>query len=177
MNCRATSYNGRRGGRRAADSASWPDYHHSGFDHYFVSDRRRDRQARQRHVRRLDTHRGVVQGLRRRGRRARRRVPLLQHCVRPQELALLHARCDRVRHRAGQYQLGTRGCRLVRHEGRLDRGLPFRVAARVPPVQRRAGAAPNHRYTTSLAVRSDTMARGWIAEGYGDVGVIMCAPL
>ena len=39
------------------------------------------------------------------------------------------------------------------------------------------GAAPNHRYATSLAVRSDTMARGWIAEGYGDVGVIMCAPL
>ena len=39
------------------------------------------------------------------------------------------------------------------------------------------GAAPNHRYTTSLAVRSDTMARGWIPEGYGEVGVIMCAPL
>jgi len=38
------------------------------------------------------------------------------------------------------------------------------------------GAAPNHRYTTSLATRTAMLAKNWIAEGYGDLGVIMCAP-
>ncbi len=36
--------------------------------------------------------------------------------------------------------------------------------------------APNHRYTTDLAVRAQMLAQGWIPEGAGDVGVIMCAP-
>jgi hypothetical protein len=39
------------------------------------------------------------------------------------------------------------------------------------------GAAPNHRYTTDLAVRAQMMAAGWIPEGYGDLGVIMCSPI
>ena len=38
------------------------------------------------------------------------------------------------------------------------------------------GAAPNHRYTTSTATRERMLARGWIPEGYGPLGVIMCAP-
>ncbi len=38
------------------------------------------------------------------------------------------------------------------------------------------GAAPNHRYTTNLATRTAMLAKGWIAEGYGDLGVIMCSP-
>ncbi len=38
------------------------------------------------------------------------------------------------------------------------------------------GAAPNHRYTTSLATRAQMMGKGWIPEGYGDLGVIMCSP-
>jgi len=38
------------------------------------------------------------------------------------------------------------------------------------------GAAPNHRYTTSLATRSAMVARGWISEGTGDLGVIGCVP-
>jgi hypothetical protein len=39
------------------------------------------------------------------------------------------------------------------------------------------GAAPNHRYTTDLAVRTQMMATGWVPEGYGPLGVIMCAPI
>jgi hypothetical protein len=39
------------------------------------------------------------------------------------------------------------------------------------------GAAPNHRYTTSTATRERMLARGWIPEGYGPLGVIMCAPV
>ncbi len=39
------------------------------------------------------------------------------------------------------------------------------------------GGAPNHRYTTSTTVRAQMLVQGWIPEGYGPVGVIMCAPL
>ena len=38
------------------------------------------------------------------------------------------------------------------------------------------GAAPNHRYTTDLALRSQMIAKGWTPEGLGALGVIMCAP-
>ncbi|MCC7217713.1 MAG: M36 family metallopeptidase [Burkholderiales bacterium] len=38
------------------------------------------------------------------------------------------------------------------------------------------GGSPNHRYTTSLAIRTQMLAAGWIPEGYGPIGVIMCAP-
>jgi hypothetical protein len=37
------------------------------------------------------------------------------------------------------------------------------------------GGAPNHRYTTSLAIRSEMLAQGWIAEGVG-IGVVGCVP-
>jgi probable HAF family extracellular repeat protein len=38
------------------------------------------------------------------------------------------------------------------------------------------GGAPNHRYTTSVAVRDHMRALGWISEGFGDDGVTMCSP-
>src|SRR5262249_48284869 len=38
------------------------------------------------------------------------------------------------------------------------------------------GGAPNHRYTTSLAIRAQMIDAGWIPEGNG-IGVAMCAPL
>lgn len=37
------------------------------------------------------------------------------------------------------------------------------------------GAAPNHRFTVDLAVRTQMLGTGWIAEGAG-IGVTMCAP-
>lgn len=33
----------------------------------------------------------------------------------------------------------------------------------------------NHRYTTSLDVRDEMIAKGWIPEGFGSIGVAMCA--
>jgi hypothetical protein len=36
--------------------------------------------------------------------------------------------------------------------------------------------APNHRYTTSFAIREQMIVQGWIAEGYG-IGVIGCVPV
>ena len=45
------------------------------------------------------------------------------------------------------------------------------------PVYRVWNARPdtNHRYTTSVAVRGQMVAAGWVAEGYGLGQVIMCA--
>lgn len=37
------------------------------------------------------------------------------------------------------------------------------------------GGAPNHRFTTSLTIRARMLAAGWIPEGYGALGVSMCA--
>ena len=34
----------------------------------------------------------------------------------------------------------------------------------------------NHRYTTSLDIRAQMIAQGWLPEGYGANGVAMCAP-
>jgi Abnormal spindle-like microcephaly-assoc'd, ASPM-SPD-2-Hydin/Repeat of unknown function (DUF5648) len=39
------------------------------------------------------------------------------------------------------------------------------------------GGAPNHRYVTSLGDRTQMQLQGWIPEGSGALGVIMCAPL
>jgi len=36
--------------------------------------------------------------------------------------------------------------------------------------------APNHRYTTSAAIRAQMIAQGWTSEGYGTNGVISCVP-
>jgi hypothetical protein len=36
-------------------------------------------------------------------------------------------------------------------------------------------ADSNHRYTTDLAIRSQMISRGYIPEGYGALGVAMCA--
>jgi hypothetical protein len=38
------------------------------------------------------------------------------------------------------------------------------------------GEAPNHRYTADEGVRMQMIEQGWIPEGYGPDGVIMCAP-
>jgi hypothetical protein len=38
------------------------------------------------------------------------------------------------------------------------------------------GAAPNHRFTTSLATRAKMVDAGWVPEGAGSIGVGMCAP-
>jgi hypothetical protein len=38
------------------------------------------------------------------------------------------------------------------------------------------GGAPNHRYTTSLAVLNQMIAAGWVFEGNGDTKVFACVP-
>ena len=38
------------------------------------------------------------------------------------------------------------------------------------------GGAPNHRYTPAPSVRDHMIALGWVPEGYGPEGVVMCTP-
>jgi len=33
----------------------------------------------------------------------------------------------------------------------------------------------NHRYTVSFAIREEMIAQAWTPEGYGSIGVAMCA--
>lgn len=53
-------------------------------------------------------------------------------------------------------------------------------AAGMRPVYRlfnaMQGGAPSHRYTTRLAIVAQMRAQGWVSEGYGDNGVFMCSP-
>jgi hypothetical protein len=46
----------------------------------------------------------------------------------------------------------------------------YRLYNNPPPT-----GAPNHRYTTRLAIRAQMLAQGWVAEGSG-IGVIGCVP-
>jgi hypothetical protein len=50
--------------------------------------------------------------------------------------------------------------------------------ASTTPVYRLWNQAPasNHRYTTSVVVKDQMVASGWVAEGYGPDAVDMCAP-
>ena len=61
-------------------------------------------------------------------------------------------------------------------------GLPDKVTGTCPanatPVYRlwNQGSASNHRYTSSVVVKNQMIAKGWVAEGYGPDAVDMCAP-
>ena len=59
---------------------------------------------------------------------------------------------------------------LPYNDGTCPTGLPFYRL-----YNNGMGGAPNHRYTTSLFVRSGMIGAGWIPEGYG-IGVIGCVP-
>jgi large repetitive protein len=62
----------------------------------------------------------------------------------------------------------------------LPRPNSLGVCATGAPVYRLynngLGGAPNHRYTTSLVTRTTMLNKGWISEGSGNFGVIMCSP-
>lgn len=56
--------------------------------------------------------------------------------------------------------------------------LPGLIDGDIPlnPVYRlwNQRADTNHRFTTSLQVRAEMIGRGWVSEGYGPMGVVMC---
>jgi len=55
--------------------------------------------------------------------------------------------------------------------GIVDGDFPLRPVYRL--WNRRTDT--NHRFTTSLQVRAEMIGRGWVSEGYGPMGVVMCA--
>ncbi|MEO8345904.1 MAG: hypothetical protein ABI607_09435, partial [Betaproteobacteria bacterium] len=57
----------------------------------------------------------------------------------------------------------------------VDGSCPARYAPVYRVYNNGQGAAPNHRFTTDLAVRNQMLAQGYVAEGYG-IGVSMCSP-
>jgi len=65
----------------------------------------------------------------------------------------------------------------------FDIGLPDpsagTCAAGTAPVYRLYNDRPdaNHRYTADMQVRASMIAAGWIPEGYGTGGVVMCSPI
>jgi streptogramin lyase len=64
----------------------------------------------------------------------------------------------------------------------FEAALPGAIDGSCPagtlPVYRLFANRPDneHRYTTSLAIWSQMIAAGWLAEGYGVIGVAMCVP-
>ena len=99
----------------------------------------RDREARQRHVRRLGAHRPVVRRVLGLSGGKHGRVPLLQHVVHAAQLALLHVRSERVRRREAQQGLAVRGRGVRPPVARTVGRLPCRHAAHLPAVQQRPG--------------------------------------
>ena len=88
------------------------------------------------------------------------------------------------------YTASASECETVKHEPRtgssrascspcLTPDLAGNCPAGTLPVYRLyndgQGAAPNHRFTTSLVTRATMLAKGWLPEGDG-IGVTMCAP-
>ncbi len=152
------------------------EYYHAVFDHYFITnDADGDRQARQWHVSRLDAYERVVQRVCRRPGRKLHRLPFLQHILRAQELAFLYGVGNGMRKSQAEPHWQFEGGRV--HRAHAD------VAGLCPagtlPVYRLyndgQGAAPNHRFTTSLGTRAMMLAQGWLPEGNG-IGVSMCSP-
>ena len=70
---------------------------------------------------------------------------------------------------------------LLETEEAFAIGYPNQVYGDCPagtvPVFRlyNAKASPNHRYTTSMAVVESMNALGWVSEGYGNEGTVMCS--
>jgi hypothetical protein len=153
------------------------EYYHPGFDHYFVT-------GIDDEIRKLDD--GTIVGWQRTGfefnayaQTSTRGVPVCRffstsfgakssHFYTP-----LAEECDTVRRNPDwQFEGEVFRVRLPATDGTCGEGATpiFRL------YNDGQGGAPNHRFTTELAVRQQMLDRGWIPEGYGSVGVTMCSP-
>ena len=152
------------------------EFHHAGLDHYFISSLAADIQA-------IDS--GALRGWVRTGRAfnawsgtAAGTNPVCRFYLPPANgdshfYSASPAECEAVR---------TRFPTFVHEAADV-----FHIA--LPDVS--SGACPvgtvvvyrlwngrtdsNHRYTTSAAIKAEMLARGYVAEGYGPDGAIMCA--
>lgn len=151
------------------------EYHHAGFDHYFIT-------AAPQEAAMLDA--GSLAGWRRTGERFS--VFALSDSTAAQVCRFFStAFAPKSSH---FYTAAASECEAVKNNPNWQyEGLVFAMALASPagtcPVATQAlyrlynngqGGAPNHRYTTSPTVRASMLAQGWVAEGYGETGVIAC---
>ena len=68
---------------------------------------------------------------------------------------------------------------LLENDNAFQINLPDKTNGACPvgtiPVYRLWNQRDNHRYTTSVAIKEQMLAAGYLAEGYGQDGVVMCA--
>ena len=137
---------------------------------------RRDRQARQWHLRRLGAHGQELEGVGAAGHGDRAGLPVLQRGVCAEELALLHLVRIRMRRRQGEQGLEVRGRGVPRPApGAGGRRLSGGAGTGLPPLQPERERRADDRFTTDVAIRQQMIDQNWIAEGYG-AGVTMCVP-
>jgi probable HAF family extracellular repeat protein len=154
------------------------EYHHAAFDHYFIT-------AIPDEIAKLDS--GVFAGWT--GRAARYNVYAADQVgAMPVCRFFSTTFAPKSSH---FYTPDPRECAIVRANANWQlEGLVFNIPvpaadgacpANTAPVYRLynngMGAAPNHRYTTSLATRAHDDRRGVDSEGYGPDAVGMCAPV
>ena len=161
------------------------EFHHAGLDHYFISALQPDIDA-------LDS--GRLAGWVRTGQSfkvypsqaaggagvnpvCRIYIPPAQgdshfFSASPQE-------CDETRFKFPAFAFESAAVFFVALPNTMPGPTAGACAAGTIPVYRAFNnrADANHRYTTSRAIRDQMVARGYIAEGYGDDAVIMCAPV
>ena len=153
------------------------EYYHAGLDHYFVSTRQDDIAA-------LDS--GRFPGWTRTGESflaspswVSGTSPVCRFYLPPDSgdshfFSASASECAEVARRFPQFVLEDPEVMFM--------GVPDVATGACPgasiPVYRlwNGRSSTNHRYTTSSATRSAMLAAGWIAEGYGPLGVAMCAP-
>jgi hypothetical protein len=153
------------------------EFHHGGLDHYFLASRREDLEA-------LDS--GRFTGWARTGRSFRAypgfvegAAPVCRFYLPPAAgdshfFSASATECDEVARRFPQFVLEDAQVMYVM--------LPDPATGACPapsvPVYRLWNARPdtNHRYTADRDVKREMLGAGWIAEGYGEDAVAMCAP-
>ncbi len=152
------------------------EYYHSAFDHYFITASPEEAAA-------LDA--GIFKGWARSGQSFKAYPPNT-----PQAANFCRFFSVGFEPKSSHfYTPSAEECALVKKNPHwLHEGLAFAVtlptseglcASGSTPLYRLynngQGAAPNHRYTTSLAIQTAMLAQGWVPEGAGP-GVIACVP-
>lgn len=153
------------------------EYYHAGLDHYFVT-------ALPDEIAKLDS--GSIAGWQRTGRSfgvfpadAAGRAPVCRFfsaAFAPKSshfYSALPSECDLLKgNPAWQYEGEAFAVALPDAAG----NCPASLAPLYRFYNNGQGGAPNHRYATATDVRAEMLARGWVPEGAGTMGVAACVP-
>jgi P pilus assembly chaperone PapD len=177
LNASGVGIKGESGGPRERETVDLVEYHHPEWDHYFVTSNVDE-------ISKLDT--GVTQGWWRTGQQFKAYSSGVESGTYVCRF-FSTAFAPRSSH---FYTSSPEECAVV--SGSPDwelEGEVFNLAepfvdgtctAGLLPVYRLyndgQGEAPNHRYSTNLEVVGQMIEQGWIPEGYGPAGTIMCSP-